>query len=266
MEIEINKNIKLIDAHTHLNDEKFLGREEEIIKESKKYGIEYFVCAGFDLSSSKKAVELAEKYSEVYALVGLHPDQADKYSESDLEEIEELAKHKKVVGIGEIGLDHYWEKDIEIHKKQIELFIKQINIANKYNLPINIHTREATMDTIKILKENKVEAGGIIHCCPLNEYLVKECVKLGYYISFAGVVTFKNADPVLSVRAVPDDKLLTETDAPYLAPVPNRGKENIPGYSYYTAEKISYIREIDFEILAKKLYENTKRIYYKLPR
>ena len=111
MEIEINKNIKLIDAHTHLNDEKFLGREEEIIKESKKYGIEYFVCAGFDLSSSKKAVELAEKYSEVYALVGLHPDQADKYSERDLEEIEELAKHKKVVGIGEIGLDHYWEKD-----------------------------------------------------------------------------------------------------------------------------------------------------------
>lgn len=222
------KQIEIIDNHCHLNDNRLINQVDRVISDSKEFGVSKMICIGYDLESSKKAVELANKYKEVYATVGIHPDYADKYTKQDLEEIEKIAKDPKVLAIGEIGLDYYWHKDQAHQELQKELFISQIQIANKVQKPINIHTREATLDTIEILKENETKYGKIMHCCPLNNHLIKETLKLGAYISFSGIVTFKNADPRSSVLLVPDDRLLVETDSPYLAPQPKRGDTNIP--------------------------------------
>lgn len=261
-EDEMSK-VTLIDSHCHLNSEQLENDIEEIIEESKKYGVKYIVVAGYSLESSIKAVEIANNYDNVYCLIGLHPDEATNYTDEDLEKIKELALNnkEKVVAIGEIGLDYYWHKEENVHELQKELFIKQINLANELDLPINIHTREATLDTIKILQENTVNKRGIMHCCPINGHLVKETVKLGYYISFAGVITFKNAKAEEVINLVPNDKILCETDSPYLAPEPTRGKTNIPGYSYYTAKKIADTKNIDFIEFSNILLENTRRIY-----
>ena len=260
--IPIIKGIKVFDTHSHLNDEQFEGRVDEIIKEASRYNVGHIAVPGYDLESSIKAVEIANSHENIYAIVGIHPDDAENCSKEDLDTIRKLAKENdKVVAIGEIGLDYYWHKEEKNHEKQKELFKKQIEIANELNLPIAIHTREATLDTIEILKENPAKHTGIIHCAPLNEHLIKEALKLGYYISFSGVVTFKNANPNESVRLVPDDKILVETDAPYLTPEPNRGKQNMPGYTYYTLRKVAEIRGEDLEEFSEKVFENSKRVY-----
>ena len=176
-----------------------------------------------------------------------------------IEEIRKIAKSEKVVAIGEIGLDYYWNKDNK--EKQKEVFIKQINIANELNLPIIIHTRDAVMDTLDVLKKNNVNNKGIFHCCPLNIELVKEALKLGFYISFSGNITFKNAKPDEIIKIVPLDKILIETDCPYLAPEPNRGKRNDSSNLIYIADKISKIKGIDIEKIAKITYENAKKIF-----
>lgn len=247
------------DTHIHLNSDKYEDNFEEHFKEMLDSGVKYFVCPGYDLESSKKAIELAEKYEEIYALVGIHPEAANRYTENDLKEIENLAKHKKVVGIGEIGLDYYWVKDNK--EEQKELLIKQIEIANRLDLPAVLHIRDATIDIIELLQNNNVERKGIFHCVPLNEHLIKEGLKLGYYISFSGNITFKNAKPEGSVELVPLDKILVETDGPYLTPHPFRGKMNSSKYLKYIVEKLSELKGIDVEMLKKQLMENSKKIY-----
>ena len=247
------------DTHIHLNSEKYKDNFEEHFKEMLDSGVKYFVCPGYDLESSKKAIELAEKYNEIYALVGIHPEAANRYTENDLKEIESLAKHEKVVGIGEIGLDYYWVKDNK--EEQKELLIKQIEIANRLDLPVALHIRDATIDIIELLKNNNVERKGIFHCVPLNEHLIKEGLKLGYHISFSGNITFKNAKPEGSVELVPLDKILVETDGPYLTPHPFRGKMNSSKYLKYIVEKLSELKGIDVEMLKKQLMENSKKIY-----
>lgn len=193
-------------------------------------------------------------------LFGISPNDIEDYNNESLKLIEELAKNKKVVAIGEIGLDYYWEK--ENKELQKEAFIKQIELANKLGKPIVIHTREAVADTIDILKNKiQVEKKGIFHCCPLNPELVKEGVKLGFYISFSGNVTFKNAKSERAVKEVPLDKLLIETDSPYLSPEPLRGKRNDSRNVKFVAEKISNILERDIEDIAKITYENTNKIF-----
>jgi TatD DNase family protein len=192
---------------------------------------------------------------------GISPNDIEDYKEEYLQEIEALAKNKKVVAIGEIGLDYYWNKENKDLQKHI--FIKQIEIANRLNLPIIIHTREAVMDTIDILK-NKMSANqkGIFHCCPLNTELIKEGLKLGFYISFAGPVTFKNAkNAEEAVNAAPLDKLLIETDSPYLAPEPVRGTRNNSINVKNIAEKIAMFRDVSIEEIALATYENAKKIY-----
>jgi TatD DNase family protein len=192
---------------------------------------------------------------------GISPNDIEDYKEEYLQEIEAVAKNKKVVAIGEIGLDYYWNKENKDLQKHI--FIKQIEIANRLNLPIIIHTREAVMDTIDILK-NKMSAKqkGIFHCCPLNTELIKEGLKLGFYISFAGPVTFKNAkNAEEAVNAVPLDKLLIETDSPYLAPEPVRGTRNNSINVKNIAEKIAMFRGVSVEEIALATYENAKKIY-----
>lgn len=186
--------MNLFDSHSHYNDEKFDIDRDEIIKETLASGVSNFIVAGFNIESSKKAIEIARKHEGLYAIVGISPNDVENIKmQEDIEkyvlEIEEIAKDEKVVAIGEIGLDYYWNKENKEIQKM--MFKKQIELANKYKLPIVIHTREAVQDTLDMLKENEAVKKGIFHCCPLNRELVKEALKLGFYISFAGPITFK---------------------------------------------------------------------------
>ena len=256
--------MKFFDSHAHLDDEKFNDDREEVIKRIHEEGIENFISAGYSLEGSKAAIELAKEYEFIYATVGISPNDIPQTEEElwkMLEEIKELAKtNLKVVAIGEIGLDYYWNK--ESRELQKKAFIKQIEIANELNLPIVIHTREAVMDTIEILKEHEVLRKGVFHCCPLNRQLVSDALKLGFYISFAGPVTFKNSKNANEIiEMVPNDKMLIETDSPYLSPEPLRGRRNEPINVKYIAQKIAEVKEISVEEVARSTYENAKSLF-----
>ncbi len=250
--------MELFDSHCHYNDEKFNIDRDNIIKDNIKKGITKAIVAGYSVKSSKQAIEIAEKYTNnLYAIVGISPNDLD---EINYKEIEKLAKNKKVVAIGEIGLDYYWNKENKELQKQV--FLNQIQIANNLDLPIVIHTREAVMDTIEILKTNKVNKKGIFHCCPLNIELIKEALKLGYYISFSGNITFKNSKNAYScVSYVPLEKILIETDSPYMTPEPFRGQRNNPAYVQYVAKKIAEIKNLREEEIAQITYNNAKTIF-----
>lgn len=254
----------LFDSHSHLNDEKFDNDREEIIEEICKSGVDKFITAGYSVNSSEHAVKMAECYECMYAIAGISPNDIPQKEDElwkDVLKIKDLAQSsKKVVAIGEIGLDYYWNTDNKEIQKNA--FIEQINLANELDLPIVIHTREAVMDTIKILKENPVKNKGVFHCCPLNRELIKEALKLGFYISFAGPITFKNsknADEIINM--VPIDKILIETDSPYLSPEPLRGKRNTPANVRFVAQKIADVKHINFEEIEKITKENAERIF-----
>ncbi len=256
----------LFDSHSHLNDEKFDEDREEQIKKICESGVSNFITAGYSVESSKKALEIAKKYDFIYTTAGVSPNDIPQTEEElwkQLAEIEKIVEKnkEKICAIGEIGLDYYWNTDNkELQKKA---FIEQIKIANKYNLPIVIHTREAVMDTLQILKENKVTKTGVFHCCPQNRELIKEGLKLGFYISFAGPITFrnsKNAEEMINL--VPNDRILIETDSPYLAPEPVRGTRNTPANVKYIAQKIADVKGLTLEEVEKITFENTKNILY----
>ena len=258
--------MKFFDSHAHLDDEKFNEDREQLMKEIKESGIDKFISAGYSLEGSKKGIELASKYDFIYTTSGISPNDIPQTEEElwiILKEIEKMAQeNKKVVAIGEIGLDYYWKKEEKMRKLQKIAFIEQIKIANKLDLPIVIHTREAVMDTIQILKENHVDNHGVFHCCPLNRELVKEALKLGFYISFAGPITFKNSKNANEIiEIVPNDKMLIETDSPYLAPEPIRGTRNNPINVKYIAQKIAEVKKMSLEEVAKMTYENTEKIF-----
>ena len=257
--------MNLFDSHSHYNDEKFDIDREEIIKETLSNGVSNFIVAGYNIEGSKKAVEIASKYEELYAIAGISPNDVENIETEDdinkcVNEIEKIASNKKIVAIGEIGLDYYWNKDNK--ETQKEMFIKQIELANKLNLPIVIHTREAVADTLEILKTHNVNKKGIFHCCPLNRELVKEALKLDFYISLSGVITFKNAknaDEIINL--VPEDKLLIETDSPFLAPEPVRGTRNNSMNVKYVAEKIAKVKNKTIEEIADLTNQYAKRIF-----
>lgn len=251
------------DSHSHLNDEKFDKDRDKIIKEIYEAGTTNFITAGYSVEGSEKAVDIANNYDFIYATVGISPNDIPQTEEElwkQLSEIKNLAEsNKKVLAIGEIGLDYYWNtENKELQKKT---FIEQIKLANELDLPIVIHTRDAVMDTIQILKENEVKNKGIFHCCPQNRELIKEGLKLGFYISFAGPITFKNsknADEMINL--VPNDKILIETDSPYLAPEPVRGTRNTPANVKFVAQKIAEAKGLTLEEVERITVENTKRI------
>ena len=256
--------MKFFDSHAHLDDEKFNDDREEIIERIHNDEIENFVSAGYSLEGSKKAVELSKKYEFIYATCGISPNdipQTEDEQWKDLAEISNLVKkNNKVVAIGEIGLDYYWNKENKGLQKIA--FIEQIKMANELQLPIVIHTREAVMDTLEILKNNKVQKKGIFHCCPLNRELVKEGLKLGFYISFAGPITFKNSKNANEIiEMVPMDKVLIETDSPYLSPEPLRGRRNDPRNVKYMAKKIAEVKKITLEEVASVTYKNAKDVF-----
>lgn len=238
-------------------DEQFDGIRDEIVENAKKNQVMYMTTIGYNEATSREAVKDAGKYEGVYATVGLHPENVEEYNNFDY--IYELAKNPKVVAIGEIGLDYHWGGDKE---RQKELFIKQIEIANELGKPVVIHSRDADMDMLEILKNHKIENGFVMHCFSSSTEILKEVLKLGAYVSIAGPVTFKNARSLIEVaKLIPEDKLLIETDAPYLTPEPFRGKRNETAYVVHTAQKIADLREISIEKLAEITTENAKRFY-----
>lgn len=277
--------MELFDNHAHYNDEKFNEDRNEIINKIYESGVTKLICAGYSLESSRKALKIAQNYNFIYTTAGISPNDIPGHiQDEDLEgktteeieklftesmqivdnqltEIEKLAQNKKVVAIGEIGLDYHWNTLNKELQKQV--FIKQIELANKLNLPIVIHTREAVMDTLDILKNIKPTIKpGVFHCCPLNVELVKEALKLGFYISFAGPVTFKNSKNAREIsEMVPLDKMLIETDSPYLAPEPLRGTRNDSRNVKYIAEKIAEFKGIDVEEVARNTYGNAKKVF-----
>ena len=261
--------MEFFDSHCHLDDERFNEDRETLIEQIKQADITKFVSAGYSIEGSKKGVELSKKYEYIYTTCGISPNDIPQNEEElwkDIEKIRDLVQEnmedKKIVAIGEIGLDYYWEKDLQRREWQRQAFMKQIEMANTFELPIVIHTREAVMDTLEILKENMVNKKGIFHCCPLNRELVKEALKLGFYISFAGPVTFKNSKNANEIiEMVPNDKMLIETDSPYLAPEPVRGTRNDPRNVKYIAQKIADVKGISLEEVAKITYENAKKIF-----
>ena len=251
----------LFDTHVHLNADQFIEDREETINRALEAGVTKMVVVGFDEETIRLAIEIAETYDFIYAAVGWHPVDAIDYKESHLEWLEELTKHEKVVALGEMGLDYYWDtspKDI-----QADVFRKQIHLAKKVNMPIIIHNREATADIIKILQEeNAAEVGGIMHCYSATREELQACLEMNFYISLAGAVTFKNAKEVKEVaKVVPLDRLLIETDAPYLAPHPYRGKRNEPAYVKLVAEEIARLREMSLEDVSRITTENALKIF-----
>jgi TatD DNase family protein len=251
----------LFDTHAHLNDEKFDEDRDEVILRAKENGVARIVNVGFNRETIPTSLALAEKYDFIYTAVGWHPQDAKDMVKGDLDWLRELSCHEKVVAIGEIGLDYYWDtspKDV-----QQEVFRKQIRLAKELNLPIIIHDREAHQDIVNILREEKAdEVGGIMHCFSGSLEMAKECLSMNFYLSFGGPVTFKNAKkPKEIVKEIPLDRLLIETDCPYLTPEPYRGKRNETGYVRYVAETIASLRGMDPEELARLTFDNAKRVF-----
>lgn len=252
----------LFDTHAHLNDDAFKDDLEEIIKRAEESGIKLINVVGFDDKSIKRALEIAERYENIYLTVGWHPVEAIDFDNSKYEMIKNIAlTNKKVIAIGEIGLDYYWDKSPKDIQK--EVFKKQIALAKEVKKPIVIHCRDSMGDLLEILKEeNAKEIGGIMHCFTGSVESMEIALKENFYISLAGPVTYKNAKNVKEVaRCCPIDKLLIETDCPYLPPVPYRGKRNETSYVKYIAQEIADLREISYEKLAKQTFENACKLF-----
>ena len=232
----------LIDTHTHLDDTRYDGDREAMIARAREAGVDTFITIGCDLATSKAAVDLADRYPFVYASIGVHPHEVRHIGDDWYDEFRRLARHPKVVAYGEIGLDYHYNHSPP--KLQRERFREQILLARELKLPAVIHTREAQEDTIAILKEERAdETGGVFHCFTGDAWLAKDGLDLGFYLSFSGVVTFQNATMLREiVKTVPMDRILIETDCPYLTPAPHRGKRNEPAYVRLVAETIANVK------------------------
>lgn len=249
----------LIDTHTHINMIENISIDE-ILENAGKNNVKKIIVPASNAADIDEVFELSQKYDNVYCYLGIHPSEAKDWNDTIEEKIRTLAKSPKVVGIGEIGLDYYWDKSfVELQK---EIFIKQIKLANELNLPVNVHDREAHKDTFDILKEHNKNSTVIMHCFSGSPEFAAECIKEGWYIAIGGVVTFKNAKKMKEVAGTtPLDRLLLETDSPYLTPVPYRGDENQPAYVKFVAEEIAKIKEISYNEVVSATTQNAERIF-----
>lgn len=250
---------ELIDTHSHIDLPDF-DDLYSVIKKAEEFGVKKIILPSVDRNSFEKVIAISEKYENVYCALGIHPTEAKGVSDSDFDKVVELAKHEKVVGIGECGLDYYWDKTFVEEQKAV--FSKQIEIAKELKLPLLVHDREAHKDTFDMLKGVKNEIPVIMHCFSGSLEFARECIKEGFYIALGGVVTFKNAKKAHEIaKEIPLESLLLETDAPYLTPEPFRGKRNEPAYIKFIAEKIAELRGISFEQVAQATTQNAKNIF-----
>ena len=249
----------MIDTHSHINMIKSKS-SDEIVQNAIFSGVDRIIVPSAHPQDIEDVMSLIDKYDNVYGMLGIHPTECQNWTDDLTDKIIEYSKHKKIVAIGEIGLDYYWDKsNVEAQK---EIFIKQIKLANNLNLPIAIHDRDAHKDTFDILKEYNKNSTVIMHCFSGSVELARECIKEGWYIALGGVVTFKNAVKTKEVaKEIPLAYLLLETDAPYLTPVPYRGEENQPAYVKYVAEEIAKIKEISVDEVDKITTENTIKVF-----
>ncbi len=262
----------MIDVHCHLNFPAFEKDLEEVIKKAKQKGVEKIINVGTSIEKNKKVVDLASKHEDLFAIVGVHPHDADKLSKNWLDELEKIAKHPKVLGIGEIGLD-YFQRELEKgvnHDIQKKVFSSQIELSIKLKLPIQIHSRKASKDIIEILKYYKkdlLDVPGMFHCFAGNIDYLKNVLDLGFYVGFDGNITYKGLAPgedtMLNelVRFAPIEKIVVETDAPFLTPVPHRGSRNEPSYVIIVGESIANIKGTSFEKVSIITKENSKKIF-----
>lgn len=253
--------LEIFDTHTHLNVEQFDGRVEEELHLAREMGVTKHNVVGFYRETIERALEIADQYPEVYLTLGWHPTEAGSYNDEVESYLKEVLKHDKVIALGEIGLDYYWMEDPK--EVQIEVFKRQITLSKALDLPFVVHTRDALEDTYQVIKEAGVgPRGGIMHSFSGSLEEAQKFVDLGMMISFSGVVTFKKATDVQeAAQQLPLDKILVETDAPYLAPVPKRGKENKTAYTRYVVEKIAELRGISVEEVAQATTDNAKRLF-----
>ena len=251
----------IFDTHAHYDDDAFDTDREDIIKALTESDVKRIVNVGANLKTSQNSIDLANKYGLFYAAVGVHPDDCDEIDDAGIEKLREMSKEKKVVAIGEIGLDYYWHKDNPDIQKNA--FIRQIELAKKLSLPIIVHSREAARDTMDILAET--DAGinsGVVHCFSYSPEIALEAIKLGFYIGVGGVVTFKNAKKLKeTVEQIPLEKIVLETDCPYLAPVPYRAKRNSSLYLDYVVEEIAAIKQTEAETVKEITYKNALEMY-----
>lgn len=249
----------MIDTHSHINIIESLTLDE-ILLNAKNNGVDKIILPSAYPADIDIVYELVQKYENVYGLLGVHPSEAKDWNDGIIDKIKKMSKNKKIVGIGEIGLDYYWDKSFV--DLQQDIFIKQIKLANELSLPISIHDREAHKDTFEILKKYNHGSAIVMHCFSGSVEFARECIKEGFYIALGGVVTFKNAVKMKEVaKYIPLERLLLETDAPYLTPVPFRGKENQPAYVKFAAEEIAKLRKTTFEEIDIATTQNAERIF-----
>ena len=257
--------IDLIDTHAHLNDEKFSCDLEEVLARAREQGVSRIINMGDTMDSSFRVVQLAERHEGLFAGVGIHPEEACELSEVEIDRLAQWAAHPKVVAIGEIGLDYYWEKDAEKRLLQKRMFVRQLDLARQLHMPVCIHDREAHGDMLDLLKREGKGLRGVLHCYSGSMEMAGELFRMGWLIGVDGPLTFKNAAKLPEIlQKAPRDMVLAETDSPYLAPVPMRGKRNEPAYVRYVAEKVAELWGMEVEEAAMQTARNAESLYGKL--
>ncbi|MDD6382581.1 MAG: TatD family hydrolase [Selenomonadaceae bacterium] len=255
-------SFELVDTHTHLNDGKFAADCDAVIERARAAGVTRMINMGDTLASSEQAVRLAEQHEGLYAGVGIHPEEAFEMTAREDDILAAWAKQPEVVAIGEIGLDYYWEKDPDRRRLQQRIFIRQLDLARQLHLPVCIHDRDAHGDTLSILKREGQGLRGVLHCYSGSPEMAREFLKLGWYLGVDGPLTFKNAAKLPEVvKAMPLERLLIETDAPYMAPVPMRGKRNEPAFVRFVAEKVAELRGCSLAEIAQVTTRNAEDLY-----
>ena len=251
-----------IDTHCHLEDEKFSTDRAEVLSRARAAEVETIINFGSTLASSIAVVDLAKNFSELYAGVGIHPEEIDEFDDKTCARLAALAADKKVIAVGEIGLDYHWEKDSQRRLIQQKIFIEQLDLARQLKLPVCVHDRDAHGDTLKILQTEASGLRGVLHCYSGSLETAREVWKLGWFIGVDGPLTFKNSAKLPEVvKAAPRDMILIETDAPYLAPTPYRGKRNEPAYVVEVAKKLAELRGETLEEVATYTTANAKTLY-----
>lgn len=249
----------LIDSHAHLEMREFDSDRNDVIERAELAGIDCIVTVGTNPGLSRKALSIAHQYENIYATVGVHPHDVAKASDKSFDELKALAQDPKVVAYGEIGLDYF--RNISPREKQIEMFAKQLELAQELNLPVIIHDRDAHEETLRMVKASGVHLG-VFHCFSGDWTMARQCIDLGFYISVPGVVTFDKSKVLQEVvRQAPLDTILLETDCPYLTPVPHRGKRNEPSFIVHTAKKVAEIKKLPWEDIAQTAARNTRKLF-----